>query len=71
MANTRALCLCSNSNAGHQFRRRKGETIFDQELDLLVDTLEYFGWIETVGGVLKVCLVLGAGIFMYVIYGKG
>ncbi|KAL9035774.1 MAG: hypothetical protein Q9214_006434, partial [Letrouitia sp. 1 TL-2023] len=30
-----------------------------------------FGWIETIGGVLKICMVIGGGIAMYVIHGEG
>ena len=33
--------------------------------------LQWFGWLESVGGFLKVCLVLGSAILMYVIAGKG
>ena len=30
----------------------------------------YFGWIETLGGSLKICLVLGTAIFLYYVDGK-
>ncbi|CAF9911795.1 MAG: hypothetical protein HETSPECPRED_000447 [Heterodermia speciosa] len=30
----------------------------------------YFGWIETVGGFLKICMVVGSGIFMYVVHSQ-
>ncbi|KAL8796006.1 MAG: hypothetical protein Q9195_001582 [Heterodermia aff. obscurata] len=30
----------------------------------------YFGWIETVGGFLKICLVVGGGIFMYAVHSE-
>ncbi len=33
--------------------------------------LKYFGWIETVAGFLKGCMVLGTGFLMYVIHAKG
>lgn len=71
MANGRTVYSSSNSNTGDQFRRRKGESTFDKELDYLVETRKYFGWIETIGGILKICIVFGGGVFMYVIHAKG
>ncbi|KAK3175307.1 hypothetical protein OEA41_002554 [Lepraria neglecta] len=39
-------------------------------LKLWTNSLQYFGWIETVGGILKICMVIGGAIFMYVIHGQ-
>lgn len=31
---------------------------------------KYFGWLETLGGFIKICLVLGVGVFMFVVHGQ-
>jgi len=35
------------------------------------DHEKWYGWVETVGGFLKVCLVLGTSLLLYVIAGEG
>ena len=38
---------------------------------MLTGARQYFGWVETVGGFLKVCLILGVSLVLCVIAGKG
>lgn len=71
MANYWVLFPGSHHDISDKFRWRKSERISTIEPGLSVNKVKYFGWIETVGGALKICMVFGSGVLMYVIHGKG
>lgn len=71
MANYWILLPGSYHDSSDKFRRRKSEISSKIETGFSVNNVKYFGWAETIGGVLKICMVFGSGVLMYVIHEKG